>query len=242
MNDTLINIILALGAALTGYLFGGIPSGVIIGKLFFKKDPRDFGSHNSGGTNSGRLFGLKAGFFVIFFDMLKIVIPFYSFWAILAFSGVNSSYNVFDSGVTYLWLVILFGAIGHCWPLYLHFKGGKAVSCFYAGFGGSSWSSFIFGLVSFLGILKSKKMVSYTSIFGSGIAVLFTWIMATIQYLLPSWNSGICFWNFGIGGLLYYGFEEATCLTLVFVLIVIRHRQNIQRLKQGTESKINWMK
>ena len=56
-----INIAVAAGSLLLGYLFGSIPSGVIIGKVFFHKDPRNYYSHNSGGTNSGRVFGKKIG-------------------------------------------------------------------------------------------------------------------------------------------------------------------------------------
>jgi glycerol-3-phosphate acyltransferase PlsY len=85
MNTALINVITALVVLLYGYLWGSIQNGVLIGKIFFKKDPRDFGSHNSGGTNSGRLFGEKIGLLVIFLDMVKGLIAFWSVWAILRF-------------------------------------------------------------------------------------------------------------------------------------------------------------
>ena len=64
------NIAVAVVCFLFGYLLGGIPNGVVIGKVFFHKDPRDYGSHNSGGTNSGRVFGKWIGILVIGLDMI----------------------------------------------------------------------------------------------------------------------------------------------------------------------------
>ena len=68
-----LRILFILGSILLGYLLGAIPNSVIIGKLFFNKDPRDFGSHNAGGTNAGRVLGKKAGIIVILLDGIKMV-------------------------------------------------------------------------------------------------------------------------------------------------------------------------
>ena len=65
---------------IVGYLFGSIPCGVIVSKIFFHYDIRDFGSHNSGGTNAGRVMGKKFGLLVIFLDMLKLFIPYFTVW------------------------------------------------------------------------------------------------------------------------------------------------------------------
>ena len=75
MNEPLVNLLVGLGAVLVGYLFGSIPTGVLIGKIFFHQDPREIGSKNSGGTNIARSFGRKFGFLVIALDMLKILAP-----------------------------------------------------------------------------------------------------------------------------------------------------------------------
>ena len=64
-------------AVISSYLLGAIPNGVLIGKVFFGKDPRDYYSHNSGGTNTGRVLGKKIGLLVIVLDMLKTIIPIY---------------------------------------------------------------------------------------------------------------------------------------------------------------------
>lgn len=242
MNDALANALLCLVALVGGYLFGSIPSGVIIGRVFFHKDPRDFGSGNSGGTNTGRVLGKKAGFATIALDMFKVLIPFYCFWAYLAFSGVLSTYDIFDNGVLYLWLLPVAATLGHCFPVYLGFRGGKAVACYYGILGGTSYVSAGVALVAFLSLLKAKKMVSFTSLISSFICLVFVYVMATLDWVIPGFDTSILFWNFGVGGLLYYGFEMAGALTIIYVILVIRHAGNIKRLKAGTESKITWLK
>ena len=79
------NILIALGCLLSGYLIGSFPTSVVIGKVFFHKDPRDYGSHNPGGTNAGRIFGKKVGFIIIVIDMIKTIAPLWIWWAIFTF-------------------------------------------------------------------------------------------------------------------------------------------------------------
>ena len=81
-----INVLYGLFAAALGYFVGSIPTGVLVGKLFFHEDPRDKGSHNSGGTNVARTFGKKYGVLVIILDMIKALIPVFVIWAIGEFS------------------------------------------------------------------------------------------------------------------------------------------------------------
>ena len=85
MNILLLNILVSLIILIFGYVFGSIPTAVWVGKIFFHQDPRDYGSHNAGGTNAGRLWGKKVGFCVIMLDMIKTIAPLYISWAILTF-------------------------------------------------------------------------------------------------------------------------------------------------------------
>ena len=85
MDIILYNIIIGLSTFLVGYFFGSIPTGVILCKLIYHKDPREDGSKNSGGTNVGRLFGKKMGLAVIALDMIKTAIPLVAVWLIFAF-------------------------------------------------------------------------------------------------------------------------------------------------------------
>src|SRR5574344_3062888 len=101
MGNVLENIAIGLVCFLFGYFLGGIANGVVIGKVFFHKDPRDYGSHNSGGTNSGRVFGNWLGILVIALDMMKCMIVFWSVWAVMPFSGIREAFWIYDDGVLY---------------------------------------------------------------------------------------------------------------------------------------------
>ena len=72
---TILRITYLLLPILIGYFLGSVNNAIIIGKVFFKKDPRDYGSKNSGGTNAGRVFGYKIGLLVIILDMIKTFAP-----------------------------------------------------------------------------------------------------------------------------------------------------------------------
>ena len=221
----LIQILIGLSCALIGYLFGSISTGIIISKKIYKKDIRDFGSKNSGATNMGRIFGLKIGFVVIILDMLKTCIPVWISFFILKYTSLNN-YEMQDIG--YL-LSGLFGVIGHCFPIFHKFKGGKAVSSF-AGFVASTcWFLIPIGLLTYILILKIQKKVSLTSI----ITSLLISSLSFLLIILPNY-----FMNFGITYNIYYS------ITLLFmsIILIIRHKENITRIFKGTESKIKWMK
>ncbi|MCH3908761.1 MAG: glycerol-3-phosphate 1-O-acyltransferase PlsY [Bacilli bacterium] len=239
MNPIVGNILVAVSCFLFGYLIGGIPNGVIIGRIFFGKDPRDYGSHNSGGTNSGRVFGKWIGFLVIFLDMMKAVIAFYAVWAVVRFSSLQTTTPLWDDGVFYIWLTGLGVSVGHCWSPYLNFKGGKTVACFMGLVGGTSWLGFIVCCLSFFPFLFQKKIVSRSSLFSGAIIVAFEWVMYLIV-ALSGWDGTILMWNFGAGGGLFFGWESASVVTAIYLIMVLRHSQNIKRLKAGTESKLDW--
>ena len=90
MDIILYNIIIGFVSLILGYFFGSIPTGIIIGKVFFHRDPRQEGSKNSGGTNVGRLFGKKIGLLVIILDMIKTIIPLIIVYSIIKFSKKKS--------------------------------------------------------------------------------------------------------------------------------------------------------
>ncbi len=240
MNIYLVNILVAVVAILFGYLMGGIPTGVIIGKVFFHKDPRDYFSHNSGGTNAGRVFGKKVGITVIILDMIKTAIPIYVAWALLTFIPQLNQCMTWENGYyaapLYYWLVGLMAAIGHCWPIYIHFKGGKAVSCFMGANILIAWIEFVMAGFTYLAFLFKGKYVSLSSIFASIVGSLTAWVIFFIQ--LGTGNGcGFLMWNFGLCPWLQFGWEFAVMDTCIAVILIVRHRTNIQRLRAGTENK-----
>ena len=194
---------------LLGYLIGSVPFAYVIGTVFFHTDVRKHGSGNLGGSNTGRVLGKKAGVAVMTLDLLKVTF--------VVFLAVCFG--------THPWAVALGGfaaALGHCYPVFLHFRGGKAVATMY-GFlfglwvcGGYSPLAFFIPLVTFLTVLKLFKIVSLSSMVSSVAAAVYIWLAGSPMPV----------------NLVMVGFV---------LLIVIRHRENIRRMIRGTENKIHWM-
>ena len=249
MDIILYNIITILSALIFGYFFGSIPTGVILCRLFYGKDPRDFGSKNSGGTNVGRIFGKKMGAATIILDAIKTIFPMVFVYLILNFAGLkevfikNFGENFYHNGLTMLVVAPLGATIGHCWPIFAHFKGGKAVASF-AGFAiATSWITFGLSFVAFIVTLKISKHVSLSSIIGSSVVMLSGWIMYILGVCIPNLNVNFAFWGFGSDvSWVVSSLEFAIVSTLIFVILVVRHKTNIKRLASHTESKIQWMK
>ena len=240
--DILLNIVVALGCIIWGFLIGSIPTGVIVGKVFFGKDPRDYGSHNSGGTNSGRVLGKKVGILVMVLDIAKTVFAFWMAWIFLRFGPVDRSI-LFDDGVLYNYLVCAAAAFGHCFSPFLKFKGGKAVACFMAIFGGSSWLGFIISLAVFFTIflVVFKKVMSKASLLSGAVLILISGIFCLLR-LIPGADSvlNIFLWDFGLVGGVCFGWEMIAVEVVVYILLVIRHASNIQRIRQGEEKPLEW--
>ena len=196
-------ILLVVGS----YLFGSVPFALVVGKVFFGVDVREHGSKNLGGTNTGRVLGRKAGLAVIILDIFKCFV---------CVSITKLIGKVIDLPNYAIYISAISCVIGHCFPIFANFKGGKAVSVMFGyalGFG--FWVFAIVGIV-FLSVLKITKYVSLSSIIAVSVLVLLSPIF-----------------NFGVIGTL--------CNIFIAALLIYRHRANIQRIKNGTESKITWM-
>ncbi len=248
MDINIVNILTALGAVLLGYFVGGIPTGIIIGKVFFHKDIRQFGSGNSGGTNAGRVLGKKVGLIVIILDMLKSIGVGYIVWAIVTFTPLREAY-LFPDAVKlfqdlrplYYWLAVIFSGIGHCYSIYLKFSGGKAAATFMGMSTLSSWLGFACGFF-YLITLKFKKMVSFSALVGGLPQVLAAWIVFIIQ-MATDFQISFFSWTFALGeNALIWGLWYAIAITIMYVLMAVRHRSNIERIKAGTERKVTWIK
>lgn len=233
------NIVVAIIVAILSYLFGSIPTGVVIGIVFFHKDIRQYGSGNTGGTNAGRILGKKVGILVITLDMVKTVLPMYVAWAILTYvPGLRDSLrwdNGYDPIALYYWSTILFATFGHCWSIFLKFKGGKAVSCFMGAMVLVSWVQFAaLGFLYFFVAIKGKY-ISLASIVSAAAGAFIAWLIAMIVVCF-AWNPYVLTWLFTIPEAPLLGVEYAIVNIIVAAILIIRHRSNIQRLRQGTES------
>ncbi len=195
-------------SSLIGYVIGSIPFALVVGKLFYKVDIREHGSGNLGGTNAGRTLGAKAGVAVAVLDVLKASI------AMLIVRLFAPDAIIFAG---------FFATIGHCYPLFANFKGGKAVSTA-AGFllaisimiTGNFLLHFVVPVLIFFVLLYFTKMVS--------LSAMIMLVSATILLFISKVNLSI------------------SLTFLVITLIVIyRHKENIDRILKNEERKITWM-
>ena len=190
MDIILYNIGAIIISLLIGYLMGSIPNAIWIGKVFFHKDPRDYGSGNAGGTNAGRVLGKKIGVLVIFLDAVKLIIPLYAVWAILTYAPIyhgsplmGTLQSIYIEGNNdyvikwpVYWLTAVGCGLGHCYPIFAQFKGGKNVSSTVGLITSVSWVLFVLCGISFFGTLKLKKYVSLASMVTGWLAVIIEWI------------------------------------------------------------------
>ena len=205
---------------LMSYILGSIPNALIIGKVFFKKDIRNYGSGNLGGSNSGRVLGKKIGLLVMVLDLLKAVVAVGLTRIIIG----NTNPNLLNLSI---YLSSVFVLLGHCYTCFAGFKGGKAVASTFGVLLITNVYIFLICLVLYAVLLKLTKLVSLSSI------VIF--FIAAALSLIPA---------FRYSPLLNANLDMFYCLTLLLIacFVVYRHRSNIERLRKGTENKITWMK
>lgn len=184
------------------YLIGSIQSGILIGKIIYKTDVRQLGSKSSGATNIQRTIGLKPGILVLVLDIFKGFLP-------IIFIEIFTEENIF--GV----MSCIFLVIGHCYPVFHKFKGGKGVA---TGFGSVVvlLPYIALGIPIALPIIYKTRYVSLGAILGCIISIFLIILFVALE-LLPSGSLMILF---------------------VPVLIIYKHKQNIIRLIQKKENKI----
>lgn len=198
-----------LVALLLGYFFGSIPFSLVVGKFFYNTDVREHGSGNLGASNTGRTLGAKAGLMVAVLDLSKALIA-----MLLAVWLTNKNLAIY-AGIG--------ASLGHCYPLFAKFKGGKAVSTA-AGYliglslfvNHNGWLLVVIAAVTFFGMLKLFKMASLASL--SFVSV------STVALFLLQDN-------------LLYSFS----FLLIAIIVIVRHRSNIMRIINKEERKITWM-
>ena len=142
---------------LISYLLGSIPNALIIGKAFFKKDIRQFGSGNLGGSNTGRVLGKKIGLLVMILDLLKAVLAIFLTKLIVNETNPNLiNLSIYLSSAAVL--------IGHCYTCFAKFKGGKAVASTFGILLITNIYIFLISIALYVILLKIFKQVSLSSI------------------------------------------------------------------------------
>jgi len=185
---------------IVSYLFGAIPTGYLLVKLIFRKDIREIGSGSTGATNVLRYRGWALAIPVLLFDLLKGFLPAY----------LGSVY--FQDRILALAGVVL-AVIGHCFPVYLKFRGGKGVAASVGGFLYLAPLPLGLSLLIMIILVAIFRYVSLATVTGLFLFPLFVIILARDYYLF-------------FDGL------------LIFMIVLVRHKENIQRLIGGTERKL----
>jgi len=188
--------------ALLAYLLGSIPSALLVGKIGFKLDIREHGSGNMGATNTFRVLGIKAGSIVTLADILK------------GTAATLLPFILFDLEINRL-IIGLFAVLGHTYPIFAKFKGGKAVATSGGIVLGVNPLLFVIMVVSFLVTLYFTKYVSLSSMITGIVAIIASIIFKDIPLIIVT-----------------------SALT---IFVFFRHKDNIKRIKDRTEPKITWM-
>jgi len=215
----MIFIILISGS----YLFGSIPFGLLIAKAK-GKDLRSIGSGNIGATNVARALGRRWAYLCFLLDVMKGLVP---MLATRPFA-IPLSTDSYPERVVVLWLWLLVGCaavVGHIFPIYLKFKGGKGVATS-LGVALGLWPYYTicasFALAIWAVVVLIWRYVSLASIVAS---IAFPIILLLAIILSPDWDF-VSLWPLLI---------TASAIPL---MVIIRHRENIKRLIAGTENKI----
>tara|TARA_B100001173_G_scaffold8191_1_gene7138 strand:+ start:467 stop:1045 length:579 start_codon:yes stop_codon:yes gene_type:complete len=178
------------------YLIGSIPFGYILTKIFLKKDIRDIGSGNIGATNALRTGNKTIGYTTLFFDIVKAVIPI-----------IYIKFNFTE--LLYIASLCIF--LGHVFPIWLKFKGGK-------------------GVATYVGILFALNIYF-------GLIFIVSWLITFAFFKFSSLSSLVASISIPIYLLILSKFEHIFFFTIMFVLVFFTHRENIKRLKNKEESK-----
>lgn len=192
------------------YLLGSIQTGLWIGKAFYHINLREHGSGNTGTTNTFRVLGVKAGLVVLVVDILKGTIA----TILPVWLGVTAVSPL---------LIGLFAILGHTFPIFAGFKGGKAVATS-AGvlLGFAPLFLFYLGII-FTISLYLFSMISLSSVISAAMAVLSALIFPAFGFLLPNYD-----WLFTV------------LIIIMASIIIIRHRDNMKRIKAHQENLVPW--
>ncbi len=210
-------------AIIGAYLLGSVPFGLIIARAH-RKDLRSIGSGNIGATNVARALGRKWAYFCFFLDVLKGLIP---MLATMLTAKSLSTYSQSEQLLfIWLWLAVGIAAIlGHIFPLYLKFKGGKGVATS-LGVALGLWPYYTICAMIAFGVWVVVVLIwRYVSLASIVASITFPATLLLAVFLKPGWDF-IKLWPL---------LAAATAIPL---MVIIRHRENIKRLLAGTESKV----
>jgi len=215
-------ILAILISAVLSYLLGSFNSSILVVRLKHQ-DIREFGSHNAGLTNTLRCFGKGCAALTLVGDLAKGIVAVLLSKGIceLLGTGLTAQNDVHFIG----YIAGIFAILGHVFPIYYHFKGGKGVLVGVSVFLGIDWKVFLCLIVIFAVVLAISKYVSLGSIIAAACCPVVT-------FLFQFWQRGdLPMW---------YLWLNTGLAALMGAWVIYMHRTNIQRLKAGNENKFSF--
>lgn len=210
-------MIYAFLSVILAYLLGSISFAIVFSKIFMKKDVRELGSGNAGTTNVMRTGGFKLGALTFICDVLKGFVGCYVgkiiFTSIFENSEQWGVYGAFICGLACM--------IGHVFPIFFQFKGGKGIATSVGIFAVCCWPAILIGLAVFALSVLFTKVVSISS-----IAAAVTVVSCAIVFHFI--NDPALLW------------PQAVFSILMGILVIVKHGENIKRLINGTEKKLTF--
>ena len=216
-------ILAILISAVLCYLLGSFISSILVVRLLKHQDIREFGSHNAGLTNTLRCFGKGCAALTLVGDLAKGIVAVLLSKGIceLLGTGLTAQNDVHFIG----YIAGIFAILGHVFPIYYHFKGGKGVLVGVSVFLGIDWKVFLCLIVIFAVVLAISKYVSLGSIIAAACCPVVT-------FLFQFWQRGdLPMW---------YLWLNTGLAALMGAWVIYMHRTNIQRLKAGNENKFSF--
>ena len=212
-------------SALVSYLLGSCNSSILVVRLLKHQDVRNFGSHNAGLTNTLRCFGKGCAALTLIGDLAKGIIAVFLSRGICHWMdvGLTAQQDVHFIG----YIAGIFAILGHVFPLYYHFRGGKGVLVGVSVFLGIDPKVFGCLILIFIIVLAISKYVSLGSIIAAGCCPIITFLFQMLQRGdMPMWHVWL---NTGLAA-------------VMGAMVIWMHRTNIQRLKNGTENRFSFHK
>lgn len=211
-------VLIAVAVIICAYLIGSINFAVIFSSIFIKKDVRKLGSGNAGATNMMREAGVLPGVLTFLCDALKGIAAAYLGYAAFKYAGANSGAA---------WAVPIYGAyacgiacmLGHVFPIFFKFKGGKGVATGAGIFAVCCPKSLIIGLCVFAVVLLVSRYVSISSLLATATVVILSFFLCDNQgNIVPKVIMG----------------------SIMLAIIFIKHSENLKRLARGEEKKMTF--
>lgn len=217
-----LDVVWTLIFVLIGYLIGSISNAIILCKMLGKEDVRTKGSGNAGATNVLRNYGKKMGLLVFMLDILKTVVAVMIAWSFQKYSKISHADGIM------LQAVAIAVIVGHMFPIFFKFQGGKGAASTAGMYLVIDWPLFFIGIVIFIAIVMITRMVSLGSIMAILILILIQIGLAQIndQDIVNPLMQNYPWWCTTI------------FMSIGWILVTFKHSSNIKRIIQKKERKI----